>query len=394
MKNAKKPGPKKLDQLIEEITTDAYGQGEQLWAFRQAFENEVDVPCDAELLGEPVEVLKFDFDGNERRGLTAVCRRPGGPRHIIAASELSIPRNSTAALYLAAYRRWMGLSPSPAAASASQPEGPVELVVLSVKRTAAACRLLGDGRPLTYRMKSARGLVPGEIAVVKPAKHWTYAGNLYLSGSVESTRFDAAALGLEPLRLEARGTWDPAQHYWGEKGEPLEPWAKPIAARGPRPAFEMEQILPGCDPEDPFSDPVIEASDLFASGDGAAARAILMDLCQADLRCLDAHAHLGNHCFDALPKEAILHYEAGFRIGALSLPDSFDGLLPWGFIDNRPFLRCMHGFGLCLWRLGRPREARAVLDKMLWMNPSDNQGVRMLIGRVRKGLPWDPDLDG
>jgi hypothetical protein len=27
----------------------------------------------------------------------------------------------------------------------------------------------------------------------------------------------------------------------------------------------------------------------------------------------------------------------------------FDGVLPWGQIDNRPFLRCMHGFGLCLW---------------------------------------------
>ncbi len=400
----KKPSTKKLDQLIEEITTDAYGEGEQLWAFRQAFEDEVDVPCDAELLGEPVQVLKFDFDGNERRGLTAVCRRPGQPKYSVAASELTIPGNSQAALYLAAYRRWMGISPSPpaprgktgrkAAAPSHEAVGPVELVVLSVKRTTAACRLLGDGRPLNYRMQGARALVPAEIAVVNPSKRWTYAGNLYLSGSVASTRLDAAALGLEPLRLEEGFIWDPATHFWGDEGEPLEPWAKPIVARGPRPAFEMEQILPGCDPEDPFSDPITEANDLFTSGDGSAARALLMGLCQADLRCLDAHAHLGNMAFDVLPEEAIRHYEAGFRIGLLSLGDSFDGVLPWGMIDNRPFLRCMHGFGLCLWRLGRLAEARAVFDRMLWLNPTDNQGVRMLIGRVRKGIAWDPDIDG
>ena len=28
-------------------------------------------------------------------------------------------------------------------------------------------------------------------------------------------------------------------------------WAKPIIGRGPRPAFEMEQVLPGLDPDEP-----------------------------------------------------------------------------------------------------------------------------------------------
>ena len=31
--------------------------------------------------------------------------------------------------------------------------------------------------------------------------------------------------------------------YWGEEGEPLDEWAKPIVARGKRPAFEMEQVI-------------------------------------------------------------------------------------------------------------------------------------------------------
>ena len=85
------------------------------------------------------------------------------------------------------------------------------------------------------------------------------------------------------------------------------------------------------------------------------------------------------------PKDAIRHYEVGFRIGELALGPNFDGLLPWGHIDNRPFLRCMHGFGLCLWRLGRFEEAGRIFDRMLWLNPSDNQGVRFLIdGRAGK----------
>jgi tetratricopeptide (TPR) repeat protein len=173
------------------------------------------------------------------------------------------------------------------------------------------------------------------------------------------------------------------------EGVPLADWAKPIIAWGPRPEFEMEQVLPGWDSEDPFSDPIGESNDLRDSGDGAGAYMLLMDLCQVDLRCLDAHAHLGNFIFDYRPKQAVRHYEAGVRIGELSLGESFDGLLPWGWIDNRPFLRRMHGFGLCLWRLGRFEEAARIFDRMLWLNPSDNQGVRLLIGDVRAGTTWE-----
>ena len=97
--------------------------------------------------------------------------------------------------------------------------------------------------------------------------------------------------------------------------------------------------------------------------------------------------------FEHRPEDAIRHYEAGFRIGELSLGDGFDGVLPWGWIDNRPFLRCMHGFGLCLWRLGRCEEASAIFDRMLWLNPTDNQGVRCLIGQVRARAKWEDCRD-
>lgn len=42
----------------------------------------------------------------------------------------------------------------------------------------------------------------------------------------------------------------------------------------------------------------------------------------------------------------------------------FDGVLPWGCPDNRPILRCLHGLGLCLWRLGFLRGGHAVISQV------------------------------
>ena len=102
-----------LDELIDEITVDAHGEDEQLWAFRQTFEDDIAVPCDARVIGEAVQVMKFDYDGNNRRGLTATCRRADGTKHVVAASDVVIPLSPPGAPYLAAYRKWMGLAPLP-----------------------------------------------------------------------------------------------------------------------------------------------------------------------------------------------------------------------------------------------------------------------------------------
>lgn len=389
-----------MDALIEEITVDAYGEDEQFWAFRQAFEDNVNLPCDGSVMGGPVTVIAFDYDGNERRGLTAKCRGADGREHVVAAADVTMAPDSEGSRYVAAYRKWMGLAPYPSASHSKQGKGrppgesptrSVELAVLSLKQKAARCRVLSSGDEITLRATRLWDVVPGEIAVVRPHKQWTYAGNPYLSGKIESTRLDVGALDLVPLKLEARGVWDPAQEYWGEEGEPIDEWAKPIITRGRRPQFEMEQVLPGMDPDnpDPDADPIGQAVDRKDSGDREGAYKILMDLCLADLRCLDAHAHLGNMVFDGRPEDAIRHYEVGFRIGELSLGKHFDSVLPWGWIDNRPFLRCMHGFGLCVWRLRRFEEAGSIFDRMLWLNPSDNQGVRFLVDDVRAKVAWE-----
>jgi len=306
-------------------------------------------------LGKDVELRIMDAPAGQDRGRISVVL-PGGSRR--AASHIETGRN-------------------------------VDLIVLSAKDRAARCRVPGTNGVITLRASRLWDAVPGEVINVRTRKQWSYAGHPYISGDILSSRLDVGALGLVPLRLEPHGDWNPADEYWGEDDDPIEEWARPIIERGPRPEFEMEQVLPGASETNWDTDPIIESNDFKAAGDRVKARKILMDLLAADLRCLDAHAHLGNLVFDHSPREALRHYEAGVRIGELSLAPGFDGVLSWGLTDNRPFLRCLQGYGLCLWRLDRRDEAGQVFERMLWLNPSDNQGARFLLSAVRAGEPWD-----
>ncbi len=273
---ARRPNQAALDEFIEQITVDAYGEDEQLWAFRQAFEDGVAGPCGALVIGEPVLVVAFDYDGNERRGLTAQCSRPDGRKHVVAHPMSSFrterkARGTWARIangwgsHLFHRRLFLDLAAQPAVnrPKAITAHQQVELAVLSVKSQTARCRFLGSDRTVTLR--SRRFWVPGEIVRVKSRKEWTY-GNPHLSAEIESARIEAPALGLTPLRLEERGIWNPIQEYWGAEGEPIERWAKPIIARSPRQAFEMEQVLPGYDFSDPECDPIGVSNDLKDSG--------------------------------------------------------------------------------------------------------------------------------
>ena len=357
---------------------------------------EIRLPADAHVVGKPVTVTAIHYPDLPRAGLLATCRR-ADRRHEVSFADVVFAPGSPGASVSARYREWLGLSADGTATQTARPHKvasddivigkPLELVVLACKSNAIRCRLLGTSREVTLRT-AVRDEVPGSIITVTPTKHLTHARHPYVSGDVDSTRFDVHALGLVPLALHEQGDWDPDDEYWGEEGEPIDDWARPIIARGKRPMFELEQVIPGVDPDDFDSDPILEAAELHRAGDVRSAYAVLMNLLAQDFRCLDAHAHLGNLEFERNPEQAMLHYEMGTLIGELSLAKTFDGVLPWGFIDNRPYLRCLHGMGLCAWRLRDPRAARAVFTKMLWLNPGDNQGARVNLAAVEAGKTW------
>lgn len=269
----------------------------------------------------------------------------------------------------------------------------IDVVALAVKTRGIRCKVVSTGQPITYRKVFDE--VEGEILTILPSKVWRYRKTHFMTGEIQSKRIDIRALNLEPLGIIEQWNWDPEQEYWGESDDPTFKYFKPIIDGGARKSFEMEQVIPFQDPENFDSDPIIEAADLYQFGDSEGALKIIEKLLVEDLRCIDAHAHLGNWEFSRsndhyrpIIDKAKKHYQVGMNIGELSLGKDFDGLLPWECINNRPFLRCMHGYGLSLWRLGFAAEAREIFSRMLWLNPTDNQGVRFLIADIDEGHSW------
>ena len=61
----------------------------------------------------------------------------------------------------------------------------------------------------------------------------------------------------------------------------------------------------------------------------------------------------------------------------------------WGSVYNRPYLRCLYGRAHCEWRLGELARAERSLERVLSLNPPDNQGARFDWDDVRRGRSWD-----
>jgi hypothetical protein len=107
-----------IDQLIDDVLVDAYGPDEQLWAFRQAFEDTATFPFAGAIAGAGIDVTDIDYDGDDHRGLLAVCRRDG-QRHTVSLLDVVPTPSLTAATsqLIDAYRRWAGAEPLPRSSS-------------------------------------------------------------------------------------------------------------------------------------------------------------------------------------------------------------------------------------------------------------------------------------
>lgn len=178
----------------------------------------------------------------------------------------------------------------------------------------------------------------------------------------------AVAIGVDigsPLALNPMGDWDPTDEYWGEPGDAVDPFYRDVIASGVRPRFEMEQVLPGVESDDWDTDPILEAMDLHHAGHRRAATRLLEDLLAIDVRCIDAGA-----------------------VAEASLPPGFAGVLPRGMIDNRPFMRCLHGLALCAWRQRRWDDAEAMFTARIWLDPTGSYDALACLEPVRARQRW------
>ena len=95
---------------------------------------------------------------------------------------------------------------------------------------------------------------------------------------------------------------------------------------------------------------------------------------------IDVYHHLallldeaGHYC------EAIQLWEQAVQIGLSAFPGSFlvgQDLLPWSYLDNRPFLRAYHGLGYDFFERRKFESALSIFNNILALNPSDHQGIR------------------
>ena len=94
----------RLDALVANATTDAYGESEQAVGLLTLIEDNLQLPFEAELLGVMVTVERVDI--TEENIIVAVCRR-GSKRLKVSILDLPLPIPPPAgAEWIAAYRYW------------------------------------------------------------------------------------------------------------------------------------------------------------------------------------------------------------------------------------------------------------------------------------------------
>jgi hypothetical protein len=348
--------------------------------FEAAARAEVVLPADAHVIGEPVTVTHIRYSGGARAGLLATCKR-GEATYELSLADVMFPAASTGASLVARYRTWLGLAqfdaPTIEVSRPHKVEGddivlgkPVDLLVLACKSNALRCRLLGSTREITLRT-AVRDEIAGSIITVTPKKQWTHARHPYLSGDVTAVRIDASVLGLVPLALHR----EDAPPIVGSDG-----------AGSGRPAYRLMPVASSND--DPATELLFEAQDCIDARDYAEADDLLHKVLALDLRHLDAHAMLGERNLSSWPTLALHHFELGVAIGSLSVGEDFDGMLPWGLVENRPFLRCLHGLSRALLRCDRSKDAAAALRRILRLEPSDPVGAGATLAAIEVGKTW------
>ena len=130
-------------------------------------------------------------------------------------------------------------------------------------------------------------------------------------------------------------------------------------------------------------------ADLHQAGHHREAIRILENALAIDNRCIDAWGHLGLVAFNTRgPGPAAELYQTGIAVAEASLPAEFGGVLPWGWIDNRPFLRCLHGLALCAWRQRRWDDADAMFTARGWLDPSGAFSDLACLDAVRSRQRW------
>lgn len=126
-----------------------------------------------------------------------------------------------------------------------------------------------------------------------------------------------------------------------------------------------------------------EGVEFWRRGQDKSAKKIYKEIIGEYPEFIDVYHHLGL-LYEALDKDelAFESWMKGYQIGKEVLPLDFipgKDLLRWVCVENRPFLRCAHAFGLCFFDRGYLAKGIEIFEWIISVNPNDNQGIRALL---------------
>jgi tetratricopeptide (TPR) repeat protein len=125
-----------------------------------------------------------------------------------------------------------------------------------------------------------------------------------------------------------------------------------------------------------------EGLELLDQGLEEEAGRLFFQSTEIDPTYADGYVHLGNIAWRKDDwKQAEALYRKALDCAQIEVKGIPRGHF-WGILESRPYMRAMHGLGLTAWKQGKLPEAVDIFQRMLKLNPNDNQGARYLLGPV------------
>lgn len=126
-----------------------------------------------------------------------------------------------------------------------------------------------------------------------------------------------------------------------------------------------------------------DASEIYESGDTEKAVNKLRYILKKDPSFFPALNDIGWYFLQKNNlSKAFDYYNRAYKISSVHIPNNFKGKIIWGHIDNRHYLRTLHGFGLANIYSFKYYDGLKLFERILGFNPDDNQGIRYLMGDI------------
>lgn len=263
-----------------------------------------------------------------------------------------------------------------------------KFLAYKVTPTNIRARRLSDNKIFILRRKSSFMKI-GELYTIDfdIQKEWDYKNHQYISGEVIKSEFIESNISIDGLDYESSGIWNPYEMF----GDDAKEFFSDYINEGFRESFCFHDYS-GYGFYEKDEDPVSDAWDYSDMGDIKKTYTILTKLLEDYPQCIDALVHIGHIHFDSKYKLEIAYhnYHTAILIAEKKFTSKiYDGIFLWSNLDNRPYLRALHGKCLASWKLENFSEALILAKQLYRMNPPDNLGARFLIEKIENKVKWE-----